>query len=124
MNKSHFTNSRLMKSLKQAEEGMSAPDSIHELGVSTAIFFKFRSRFGGIDASMTARLEEIEGANRLRIRMHIEEKLNAETADAAVGKQHLDHIDYSISRRAKSCPNYGTYSSPRTQSSTPTLRTP
>ena len=87
MKKSRFTDSQIMDALKRAEAGISVPDLCRELGVSTATVYKWRSRFGGMDASMMSRLKELEEENRRLRRMYVEEKLKAEIASEALAKK-------------------------------------
>ena len=51
MKKSRFTDSQILAILKQAEAGVAAPELCREHGISTATFYKWRSKFGGMDAS-------------------------------------------------------------------------
>jgi len=76
-----------MDALKRAQAGISVPDLCRELGVSTATFYKWRSRFGGMDASMMSRLKELEEENRRLRRMYVEEKLKAEIASEELAKR-------------------------------------
>ena len=87
MKKSQFTDSQIMDALKRAEAGIAVPDLCRELGVSTATFYKWRSRFGGMDTSMMSRLKELEEENRRLRRMYVEEKLKAEIASEALAKK-------------------------------------
>jgi putative transposase len=87
MKKSRFTDSQIMDALKRAKAGISVPDLCRELGVSTAAFYKWRSRFGGMDTSMMSRLKELEEENRRLRRMYVEEKLKAEIASEALAKK-------------------------------------
>ena len=87
MKKSRFTDSQIMDALKRAEAGIAVPDLCRELGVSTATFYKWRSRFGGMDTSMMSRLKELEEENRRLRRMYVEEKLKAEIASEALAKK-------------------------------------
>ena len=87
MKKSRFTDSQIMDALKRAEAGIAVPDLCRELGVSTATFYKWRSRFGGMDTSMMSRLKELEEENRRLRRMYVEEKLKAEIATEYLAKK-------------------------------------
>jgi putative transposase len=87
MKKSRFTDSQIMDALKRAEAGIAVPDLCRELGVSTATFYKWRSKFGGMDTSMMSRLKELEEENRRLRRMYVEEKLKAEIASEAIAKK-------------------------------------
>ena len=64
MKKSRFTDSQIMSILKQAEAGTPMAELCREHGMSNASFYKWRSHFGGMDASMMARLKELEDENR------------------------------------------------------------
>jgi len=61
MRKSRFSDSEIMAILKQAEAGTLVPALYREHGMSSALFYKWRSKFGGMDASMIKRLKELEG---------------------------------------------------------------
>lgn len=64
MKKARFTDSQIMSILKQAEAGTPVTELCREHGMSNASFYKWRSRYGGMDASMMARLKELEDENR------------------------------------------------------------
>lgn len=87
MKKSRFTESQIMDVLKRAEAGIAVPDLCRELGVSTATFYKWRAKFGGMDTSMMSRLKELEEENRRLRRMYVEEKLKADIATEAIAKK-------------------------------------
>lgn len=79
MKKSRFTDSQIIDALKRAEAGLAVPELCRELGISAATFYKWRrAKFGGMDASLMARMKEMEEENRRLRKMYIEEKLKAE----------------------------------------------
>ena len=43
MKKSRFTDSQIMEALKRAEAGIKVPDLCRELGISSALFYRWRS---------------------------------------------------------------------------------
>ena len=87
MKKSRFTDSQILDAIKRAEAGLAVPDLCRELGISTATFYKWRARYGGMDVSMMARMKELEAENvRLR-KMYVEEKLKAEIVAEALAKK-------------------------------------
>jgi putative transposase len=57
-----------------------------ELGISTATFYKWRSKFGGMDTSMVARMKELEIENARLKKMYAEERLKAEILNEALTK--------------------------------------
>lgn len=78
MKKSRFTDSQILAILKQAESGVPIPELCREHGMSSASFYKWRSKFGGMDASLMKRMKELEDENRRLKKMYAEEKLKAE----------------------------------------------
>jgi len=85
--KSKFSDSQIMSILKQAEGGTPVPELCREHGMSTATFYKWRAKYGGMDASMVARLKELEEENRRLKKMYAEEKLKAEIVKEALEKK-------------------------------------
>jgi len=63
MKKSRFTDSQIIDTLKRAEAGLAVPDLCRELGISSATFYKWRARYGGMDISLMARMKELEAEN-------------------------------------------------------------
>ena len=87
MKTSRFTDSQIIAILKQAEGGSPVPELCREHGISNATFYKWRSKFGGIDASLMARMKELEEENRRLKKMYAEERLKAEIVAEALTKK-------------------------------------
>ena len=87
MKKSRFTDSQILSVLKQAENGIPVPDLCREHGMSSATFYKWRTKFGGMDASMMTRLKELEEENGRLKKMYAEERLKAEILKEAIEKK-------------------------------------
>ena len=87
MKKSKYSDSQIMAILKQAEAGTPVPELCREHGMSSATFYKWRSKYGGMDASMMARLKELEEENRRLKKMYAEERLKAEIIQEAMAKK-------------------------------------
>ena len=66
MRKSRFSDHQILGILKQAEAGTSVPDLCREHGISSATFYKWRAKFGGMDASLMARRKELEAEERIK----------------------------------------------------------
>jgi len=84
---SKFTDSQIMAILKQAEAGAPVPELCREHGMSSATFYKWRAKFGGMDASLMARLKELEAENARLKKMYAEERLKAEVIQEAMAKK-------------------------------------
>ena len=87
MKRSRFTDSQIMEALKRVEAGLPVPELCRELGISTATFYKWRAKFGGMDTSMMARMKELEEENRRLKKLYIDEKLKAEIVAEALAKK-------------------------------------
>lgn len=87
MKKSRYSGSQIMAILKQAEAGNPVPELCREHGMSSATFYKWRSKYGGMDASMMGRLKELEDENRRLKKMYAEEGLKAEIIQEAMAKK-------------------------------------
>jgi transposase IS3/IS911 family protein len=87
MKKSRFTDSQILDAIKRAEAGLAVPDLCRELGISTATFYKWRAKYGGMDVSMMARMKELEAENTRLRKMYVEEKLKAEIVAEALAKK-------------------------------------
>ena len=87
MKTSKFTDSQIMAILKQAEAGTPVPELCREHGMSSASFYKWRAKFGGMDASLMARLKELEAENTRLKKMYAEERLKAEVIQEAMAKK-------------------------------------
>jgi len=87
MKKSKFSDSQIMDALKRVEAGLPVPELCREVGISTATFYKWRAKYGGMDTSMMARMKELEEENRRLKKMYIEEKLKAEIATEYLAKK-------------------------------------
>ena len=87
MKKSRFTDSQIIAILKQAEAGSPVPELCREHGISSATFYKWRSRFGGMDVSMMSRMKELEEENRRLKKMYAESQMSAEILKEALAKK-------------------------------------
>ena len=87
MKKSRYSDSQILAILKQAEAGTRVPTLCRELGMSSASFYKWRAKFGGMDASMMKRMKELEDENRRLKKMYAEERLKAEIVQEALTKK-------------------------------------
>lgn len=87
MKKSKFNNSQILSILKQAEAGCPVPEICGEHGLSSATFYKWWAKYGGMDMSMMNRLKELENENSRLKKMYAEERLKAEILKEALEKK-------------------------------------
>ena len=87
MKKSRYTESQIFQILKEAEAGIPVADLCRKHGMSNATFYKWRAKFGGMDASAMKRLKELEEENARLKRMYADEKLKADVLAEAIEKK-------------------------------------
>ena len=87
MRLSRFTESQIINLLKQAEAGSPVPDLCREHGMSSATFYKWRAKYGGMDASMVSRMKELEDGNRRLKKMVAEAPLQADVLKEVTQKK-------------------------------------
>lgn len=87
MRKSRYTDSQILAILRQSESGVPTPELCREHGMSSATFYKWRSKFGGMDASMMKRLKELEAENKRLKKMYAEAKLGQDILKEAMAKK-------------------------------------
>ena len=62
--KKRFTEEQIIKILKEHEGGKRAVDIVREHGISEQTFYRWKSKFGGMDVSEAKRLRQLEEENR------------------------------------------------------------
>ena len=86
MKTSQLTDSNIISILKENEAGQAVPDLCRKHGMSSASFYKWRAKYGSMDASLMKRMKELEDENRRLKKMYAEEKLKAEIAKEIIKK--------------------------------------
>jgi len=87
MKTSRYSDRQILSILKQAESGTPVPALCREHGMSNASFYKWRAKFGGMDASLMKRMKELEDENRRLKKMYADERLKAEIVQEALAKK-------------------------------------
>jgi len=88
MKRSRFSDSQILQILKQAESGIPVPELCREHGMSSAAFYKWRSKYGGMDASLMNKMKELEAENRQLKKMYAEAQLKSEVLKDALAKKY------------------------------------
>lgn len=87
MKMSRFSEPQILAILRQAEGGVPVPELCREHGMSTASFYKWRSKYGGMDASMISQMKALEDENRRLKKMYAEMSMQAELLKEALRKK-------------------------------------
>lgn len=88
MKRSQYSDSQILSILKQADNGIPVPELCREHGMSTTSFYKWRSKYGGMDLPMMTRLKELEAENTRLKKMYAEERLKAEILKEVLEKKY------------------------------------
>lgn len=78
---------QILAILRQAEGGVPVPELCREHGMSTASFYKWWAKCGGMDASMISQMKALEDENRRLKKMYAEMSMQAELLKEALGKK-------------------------------------
>lgn len=87
MKKTRFTETQIVKAIQEHENGRDAKDLCRELGITTAAFYKWRQRYGGLEVSELKRVKELEDENNRLKRMYANLSLLHEAFKDAVAKK-------------------------------------
>lgn len=87
MRKSNYSDSQIINILQQAEAGTPVPELCREHGMSSASFYKWRSKYGGMDASLVTRMKELEAENARLKKMYADVHLQNDVIKEAMAKK-------------------------------------
>jgi putative transposase len=83
MRKSRFSEAQIVVVLKQAEAGVPVQDLIRKYGISEQTFYRWRKKYGGLEASEVQELKQLREENR---------RLKGLVADLTLDKQILQEV--------------------------------
>ena len=84
MKKSEFSDSQILSILKQHEASVPVAQLAREHGVSTALIYQWRSKYGGMDASLMKEMKELRAENARLKKMYAEERIKADLRQEAL----------------------------------------
>jgi len=87
MKTSKFSETQIVSILKQQDSGVKVAEICREHGISQATFYKWRSKYGGMDASMLKRVKELEQENARLKKMYADVQLEAHAMKEALAKK-------------------------------------
>jgi putative transposase len=86
MKTSKFSESQIINILKLAENGMSITEVCRSNGISSATFYKWRAKYGGMDVSMLSQVKQLEAENNRLKKMYAELQLDHHILKEAMKK--------------------------------------
>ena len=87
MKNGRYSDAQIMAILKQSEGGVPVSELCREYGMSSASFYKWRAKFGGMDASMISEMKDMAEENRRLKRMYAEMSMQNDLLKEALGKK-------------------------------------
>ena len=87
MKTSRFSDAQIIAILKQAQSGIPVPERCRQHTISSATFYKWRSKYGGMDASLISQLRELQDENRRLKTLYAEAQLSADLLKEAMAKK-------------------------------------
>ena len=82
-----YSEPQILAILRQAEGGVPVSELCREHGMSNASFYKWRSKYGGMDASMISQMKALEDENRRLKKMYAEMSMQNDLLKEALGKK-------------------------------------
>ena len=87
MKRSRFSEEQIIAILKEHEAGMPTADVCRRHGISSATFYKYKSKFGGLDVSEARRLRALEDENAKLKKLLAEAMLDNSALKDLLGKK-------------------------------------
>ena len=87
MKKSRFTESQIVGAIKKQEAGTPVKDICRELGISQPTFYKWKSKYGGMEVSELKRVKELEAELAQYKKMYAEVSYDLQAAKNLIAKK-------------------------------------
>jgi putative transposase len=87
MKKSQFSPSQIAGILKEFDNGKTAEEITRDHGVSKASLYKWRQRYGGMEATELKRIKELEEENARLKRMYANQAMELDVAKYIIEKK-------------------------------------
>lgn len=86
--KSRFSINKIIKIVKEHENGRSVSDIAREYGICSNTFYRWKNKYSGLDASEAKRLKELEEENRRLKKIVAEKELHIDALKSVVAKKY------------------------------------
>lgn len=87
MKKSKYSDAQILSILKQGENGVPVADLCREHGMSPASFYKWRAKYGGMDASLISRMKSLDEENKRLKKMYAGKSMQNDLLKEVLGKK-------------------------------------
>ncbi len=87
MKRNRFTEEQIISTLKQVEAGAKVQEVIRKVGVSEQTFYRWKAKYGGMEASDAKKLRALEDENRRLKQMVADQALDIQALKAVVSKK-------------------------------------
>jgi putative transposase len=87
MKQKSYSEGQIVSILKEAESGIPVPELCRKHGMGNSTFYKWRTKYGGMDASLLQRMKELESENKRLKKLYAESQLEADIIRDALRKK-------------------------------------
>lgn len=87
MRNSKFSETQMVSILKEVEAGMPVKEVCRKYGISSPTYYKWKAKYGGLDASELKRIKELEAENARLKRMYADKAMETEALRDLIEKK-------------------------------------
>jgi putative transposase len=87
MKRSQYSESQIVGILKEADSGVAVKEVCRKYGISDATYYKWKSKYGGLDVSDVRRMRELEAENSKLKRMYADVSLENQALKDLISKK-------------------------------------
>jgi putative transposase len=87
MRKSRYTEEQIIAVLKEVEAGAKLQDVVRRLGITEQTYYRWKAKYGGMEASDAKKLKALEDENRRLKQMVADQALDLQALKAVVAKK-------------------------------------